>query len=66
MLHCNVDRLWALLAVGETSHGSRRPQVYTGEDVDGRRLNDSTWPWNGVVTLPRPDFAPGGDCQRDR
>jgi tyrosinase len=61
MLHCNVDRLWALWQWLERRVDPDDPQVYTGQDVDGRRLDDSTWPWNGVETFPRPNFAPGGD-----
>jgi tyrosinase len=32
---------------------------YTGQNIDGRRLGDTMWPWNRVTTPPRPNFAPG-------
>lgn len=60
MLHANVDRLWALWQWLNRRTDPDDLNVYEGEDVDGRRLDDSTWPWNNVVTPPRPDFAPGG------
>ena len=60
MLHSNVDRLWALWqwTLGRTDPDD--PDTYTGQDMDGRRLGDTLWPWNGVTDPPRPDFAPGG------
>lgn len=60
MLHANVDRLWALW---QWTFGRSDPDeldTYTGQEIDGRRLGDTLWPWNGVTTPPRPDFAPGG------
>lgn len=60
MLHANVDRLWALWQWLKRRTDPDDPLVYRGQDWDGRRLDDSTWPWNGVMTDPRPDFAPGG------
>ncbi len=60
MLHANVDRLWALWQWLKHRTDPDVVEVYEGEDQDGRRLDDSTWPWNGVTTPPRPNFAPGG------
>jgi tyrosinase len=60
MLHANVDRLWALWQWLNQRTDPDDVQVYRGQNQDGRRLDDSTWPWNGVTTFPRPDFAPGG------
>lgn len=60
MLHANVDRLWALWQWLNRRTDPDDVQVYRGQNQDGRRLDDSTWPWNGVTTFPRPDFAPGG------
>lgn len=60
MLHANVDRLWALWQWLKRRTDPDDPKVYREQNVDGRRLDDSTWPWNGVMTPPRPDFAPGG------
>jgi tyrosinase len=60
MLHANVDRLWALWQWLNRRTDPGDTKVYRGQNRDGRRLGDSTWPWNGVMTAPRPDFAPGG------
>jgi tyrosinase len=60
MLHANVDRLWALWQWLNHRTDPDDVKVYRGQNRDGRRLDDSTWPWNGVTTAPRPDFAPGG------
>ena len=60
MLHSNVDRLWALWQWLNRRTDPDDLNVYQGQNRDGRRLDDTTWPWNGVVTPPRPDFAPGG------
>ena len=60
MLHSNVDRLWALWQWTHRHTDPNDADVYTGQDVDGRRLDDTLWPWNGVTGFPRPDFAPGG------
>lgn len=60
MLHANVDRLWALWQWFNRHTDPDDVNVYEGVDQDGRRLDDSTWPWNGVTAFPRPDFAPRG------
>ena len=59
MLHSNVDRLWALWQWLNVRTDATAPNTYTGQNRDGRRVNDTMWPWNGVVTPPRPNFAPG-------
>ena len=59
MLHSNVDRLWALWQWLNARTDAADPNTYTGQNRDGRRVNDTMWPWNGVVTPPRPNFAPG-------
>jgi tyrosinase len=59
MLHSNVDRLWALWQWMNERTNPDDPNTYTGQNRDGRRVNDTMWPWNGVITLPRPNFAPG-------
>ena len=59
MLHANVDRLWALWQWMNQRTNPDDPNTYTGQNRDGRRVNDTMWPWNGVTTLPRPNFAPG-------
>jgi tyrosinase len=60
MLHANVDRLWALWQWMNQRSNADDPNAYTGQNRDGRRINDTMWPWNGVTTPPRPNFAPGG------
>ena len=59
MLHANVDRLWALWQWMNDRTNPDDPNTYTGQNLDGRRVNDTMWPWNGVITFPRPNFAPG-------
>jgi tyrosinase len=59
MLHANVDRLWALWQWLNRRTNADDPNTYTGQNVDGRRIGDTLWPWNGVTGSPRPDFAPG-------
>ena len=59
MLHANVDRLWALWQWLNRRTDGGDPAVYTGQNRDGRRLDDTMWPWNRVTTPPRPGFAPG-------
>ena len=59
MLHANVDRLWALWQWMNRRTNPDDVNTYTPQNRDGRRLNDTMWPWNGVITAPRPNFAPG-------
>jgi tyrosinase len=60
LLHANVDRLWALWQWNNQRTDPQQIEVYTPQNRDGRRLTDTMWPWNGVITPPRPNFAPGG------
>jgi tyrosinase len=60
LLHANVDRLWALWQWLNQRSNPGDLNAYTGQNRDGRRVNDTMWPWNGVITAPRPNFAPGG------
>ena len=64
LLHCNVDRLWAVwqrqngrynIADGDTY----QPAPLAGHRI-GHNLGDTMWPWNGNVTFPRPNFPPPG------
>jgi tyrosinase len=59
MLHANVDRLWALWQWLNKRTEADDPATYTGQNRDGRRVDDTMWPWNRVITPPRPNFAPG-------
>ena len=59
MLHSNVDRLWALWQWMNQRTDPNDPATYTPQNRDGRRVNDTMWPWNRVITPPRPNFAPG-------
>ncbi len=59
MLHANVDRLWALWQWLNKRTNPDDLNAYTPQNRDGRRPNDTMWPWNGVITPPRPNFAPG-------
>ena len=59
MLHSNVDRLWALWQWLNKRTDAGDLNVYTGQNIDGRRIGDTMWPWNGITTPPRPNFAPG-------
>jgi len=62
LLHCNVDRLWAkwqrLLGRFDFTQASAYDTSPT--NGVGHRLPDTMWPWNGVITPPRPNVAPGG------
>jgi tyrosinase len=66
LLHCNVDRLWAKW---QKLNNRFDPQVAAAYDsgpspgslLAGHNLRDSLWPWNGIVTPPRPSTAPGGN-----
>lgn len=69
LLHCNVDRLWAKWQVQNKRFDPSHADAYAGGATPtsllaGHNLQDSLWPWNGVVTPPRPPNAPGGDLSR--
>jgi tyrosinase len=63
LLHCNVDRLWA---VWQKQQGrfdiavSAAFDTVTPPSRVGHNLGDTMWPWNGITTPPRPNFALGG------
>ena len=67
MLHCNVDRLWArwqkLFQKFDVNNTGAYPNLGMagdpGADRIGRNLKDTLWPWNGDMTAPRPNTAPG-------
>ena len=60
MLHCNVDRLWARWQWLFRRHDPAVSQSFINGPRVGHRLPDPMWPWNGIITPPRPPFAPGG------
>ena len=62
LLHCNVDRLWAKWqrANGRFNPAQAASYDSTAANPIGHNLPDTMWPWNGVVTPPRPPTAPGG------
>lgn len=62
LLHCNVDRLWA---VWQKKFSRFDPSVSVSFDSNprsqpGHRLPDTMWPWNGITGGTRPPTAPGG------
>jgi len=62
LLHCNVDRLWAKW---QRQNGRFDPAQAASYDSNpgnpiGHNLIDTMWPWNGIITPPRPPTAPGG------
>lgn len=59
MLHCNVDRLWALWQWVNRRTDPDDTRVYLGQNRDGRRVDDTTWPWNNVTSPPPPPAPPG-------
>ncbi len=67
LLHCNVDRLWALWQVvhkrtKEDLTASYPPEGSLRADpsglTTGSALEDTMWPWNGDTNHPRPSFDP--------
>lgn len=61
LLHCNVDRLWALWQLANDRWNPADIETYDpfGETGPGDQLAHTMWPWNGVTTPPRPSSAPG-------
>jgi tyrosinase len=64
LLHCNVDRLWARWQRANGRFDATQPASYhsnlpTGNRI-GHNLQDTMWPWNGIVGGQRPPTAPGG------
>jgi tyrosinase len=62
LLHGNVDRLWARWQWFYKRTSDTDPKAfYHGPTVDpGHNIGDTMWPWNGIITAPRPNTAPGG------
>lgn len=62
LLHCNVDRLWAKWQIAQQRFDPALADSYDERPTNriGHHLGDTMWPWNGVVTPPRPTTAPGG------
>jgi tyrosinase len=62
LLHCNVDRLWA---IWQKKFARFDPAVAASFDSNpgnkpGHNLPDTMWPWNGITNGTRPPTAPGG------
>jgi tyrosinase len=62
LLHCNVDRLWAKWQRQNSRFDPAQAASYDSAAANriGHHLPDTMWPWNGVITPPRPPSAPGG------
>ena len=62
LLHANVDRLWAKWQwVKRRTNPTLTAAFPTAPPARvGHNLADTMWPWNLVVTPPRPIVAPGG------
>ncbi len=66
LLHCNVDRIWALWQWHEERFDGTDVETYfyrgqAGDAVEtrvGHNLLDTMWPWNGVTGGLRPLTAP--------
>jgi tyrosinase len=66
LLHCNVDRLWALWQWFHNRFDGTQPNTYffrgsassTPAALIGHNLLDTMWPWNNDTGFPRPDNAP--------
>ncbi len=58
LLHCNVDRLWAMWQWLNRRHDPAVVRSFTDGTLPGHRRADTMWPWNAVTTPPRPNFAP--------
>jgi len=68
LLHCNVDRLWALWQVSNQRLDPNTPFSYSTPvpNTTGHQLIDTMWPWNQVTGSPRPPTAPGGTFPESR
>ena len=63
MLHCNVDRLWALWQKQNSRFDVATPasfETVVPPSRIGHNLGDTMWPWNNDTNPPRPNFALGG------
>jgi tyrosinase len=69
MLHCNVDRLWALWQAVTERYDEEDASAYPHQGAVstnppgnlriGDFAHDTMWPWNQDVQAPRPPTAPG-------
>jgi tyrosinase len=66
LLHCNVDRVWALWQFKNNRLNPDDKAAYdnTQQQPKGHNLNDTLWPWDGDTKPPRPATAPGGTFAR--
>ncbi len=61
MLHCNVDRLWALWQKNNKKYKeSDYTSAFSSRTRKGHKLDDTMWPWDGDTANGRPSTAPGG------
>jgi tyrosinase len=60
LLHCNVDRLWALWEWLKRHRLPVDPDAYDQDSAaqKGRKLQDTLWPWDGDKKNGRPKFPP--------
>jgi tyrosinase len=64
LLHANIDRLWAKWQWMFKRFDPGDALSYSPGGRVGHELADDMWPWNGVMTAPRPSTAPGGAFRR--
>lgn len=66
LLHCNVDRLWALWQLNNKRYNPAQASSYPNQGLSPgvgptpTRTLDTMWPWDGVIVGNRPPTAPGG------
>jgi tyrosinase len=66
LLHCNVDRIWALWQWFNSRFDGTKADTYfyrgtaggAGATLKGHNLHDTMWPWDGDTHPPRPTNAP--------
>jgi tyrosinase len=66
LLHCNVDRLWAMWQWLNGRFDGTQPNTYffrgsagqPGSALIGHNLRDTMWPWDDDTAPPRPSNAP--------
>jgi tyrosinase len=66
LLHCNVDRIWALWQWFNDRFDGTRANTYffrgiatdQGAALIGHNLHDTMWPWDDDTNDPRPHNAP--------
>lgn len=64
LLHCNVDRLWAIWQLANNRYGLNQvasyPVIGTSNPPPSEGTLDAMWPWNGQTGTGWPPTAPGG------